>query len=73
MHSQSGIESIKQVKEEVTILLSDEASGKIDGQKVFQLTNQYGRMVGLGMEGKSLKWSFTRKKGCYRKMVKCHL
>ena len=59
---QLGIESIKQVKEEVTILLSDEASGKIDGQKVFQLTNQYGRMVGLGMEGQKFKMVIYTKK-----------
>ena len=70
---QLGIESIKQVKEEVTILLSDEASGKIDGQKVFQLTNQYGRMVGLGMEGQKFKMVIYTKKVANRKMVKCDL
>ena len=59
---QLGIESIKQVKEEVTILLSDETSGKIDGQKVFQLTNQFGRMVGLGMEGQKFKMVIYTKK-----------
>ena len=50
-----GVESIKQVKDEVAILLSEDATNDIDGQKVFKLTNQYGRMVGLGMEGKRLK------------------
>ena len=50
-----GVESIKQVKDEVTILLSEDTTNRIDGQKVFKLTNQYGRMVGLGMEGKRLK------------------
>ena len=50
-----GVESIKQVKDEVTILLSEDTTNRIDGQEVFKLTNQYGRMVGLGMEGKRLK------------------
>ena len=66
---QLGIESIKQVKEEVTILLSDEASGKIDGQKVFQLTNQYGRMVGLGMEGQKFKMVIYTKKVAIEKWL----
>jgi transcription-repair coupling factor (superfamily II helicase) len=57
-----GVESIKQVKDEVTILLSEEASGSIDGQRVFKLSNQYGRMVGLGMEGKRLKMVLHVKK-----------
>lgn len=51
----TGVESIKQVKNEVTILLSEEASTTIDGQKVFELSNQFRKMVGLGMEGKRLK------------------
>ncbi len=59
---QLGIESIKQVKEEVTILLSEESSGNVDGQKVFQLTNQYGRMIGLGMEGQKFKMVVYTKK-----------
>ena len=66
---QLGIESIKQVKEEVTILLSEEASGKIDGQKVFQLTNQYGRMVGLGMEGQKFKMVIHTKKVAIEKWL----
>jgi len=50
-----GVETIKQVKDEVTILLGENTSDRIDGQKVFKITNKYGRMVGLGMEGKRLK------------------
>ncbi|WP_223703313.1 transcription-repair coupling factor [Sutcliffiella deserti] len=49
------VASIKQTKQELTILLSEEASEVIDGQKLFQLGNQYGRMVSLGMDGKRLK------------------
>ncbi|MFS0865394.1 transcription-repair coupling factor [Fredinandcohnia sp. 179-A 10B2 NHS] len=47
--------SIKQVKQDVTILLSEESSNQIDGQKIFQLGNTFGRMISLGMEGSKLK------------------
>ncbi|MCQ6276722.1 transcription-repair coupling factor [Bacillus sp. V3B] len=57
-----GIETIKQTKDEVTILLTEEKSSSIDGHKVFQLTNQYGRMVGLGMEGTKFKMVLHVKK-----------
>nr|WP_295970509.1 transcription-repair coupling factor [uncultured Bacillus sp.] len=57
-----GVESIKQVKDEVTILMSEQTSGSIDGQRVVKLSNQYGRMVGLGMEGKRLKMVLHIKK-----------
>ncbi|QED45887.1 transcription-repair coupling factor [Cytobacillus dafuensis] len=51
----SGIEIIKQTKNEVLIMLSEKASEQIDGQKIFQITSKFGRTVGLGMEGKKLK------------------
>lgn len=50
-----GVESIKQVKNEVTILLSEEESARINGQKIFEISNEFRRMVGLGMEGNRLK------------------
>ncbi|PLT32651.1 transcription-repair coupling factor [Bacillus sp. V5-8f] len=52
---QAGIESIKQVKQDVSILISEKASSNIDGQKVFTLGSKYGRMIGLGMEGNRMK------------------
>lgn len=51
----AGVETVKQLKQEVTLLFSDKASALIDGQKVFKLSSKYGRMIGLGMEGKKLK------------------
>ncbi|MDA6082765.1 hypothetical protein OSJ97_24810, partial [Escherichia coli] len=51
----AGVETVKQSKQEVLILLSEKASEHIDGQKIFQITSKYGRMIGLGMEGKKLK------------------
>jgi transcription-repair coupling factor (superfamily II helicase) len=49
------VDSIKQTKQELVLLISEEASNKIDGQKLFLLGNEFGRMVSLGMEGKRLK------------------
>lgn len=51
----AGVESIKQNKHEINILVSEEDSSQIDGQKIFEISNQFGRMVGLGMDGKKLK------------------
>ncbi|WP_010285394.1 transcription-repair coupling factor [Bacillus timonensis] len=50
-----GVISIKQAKQEVTILLSEEESSKINGEKIFKLGNTFGRMISLGMEGSKLK------------------
>ena len=51
----SGVELVKQNKQEVTILLNEQASSLIDGQLLFKISNQFGRMVSLGMDGKKLK------------------
>lgn len=48
-------ESIKQNKQEITVLISDNGSSNIDGSKVFHLTSQIERRIGLGMEGSKLK------------------
>ncbi|WP_078543201.1 transcription-repair coupling factor [Litchfieldia alkalitelluris] len=55
------VDSIKQNKQEVTILISEQGSQKLDGQKLFQLSNQFGRMISLGMEGSQLKIVLTTK------------
>jgi transcription-repair coupling factor (superfamily II helicase) len=49
------VELIKQTKFEVSMYLSEEASTKVDGGKLFQLCNSFGRGIGLGMEGMKLK------------------
>jgi transcription-repair coupling factor (superfamily II helicase) len=51
----AGVETIKQAKQDVNILLSEEGSSRIDGQKVFKISSQFRNAVGLGMEGKKLK------------------
>lgn len=52
---EAGVELIKQVKQEVTILLTEEASKKTEGQKILQLSMPYGRKIGLGMDGNKFK------------------
>lgn len=47
------VESIKQQKQEIVVLLSETAN--IDGLKVTQLTSKVEKRAGLGMEGKRLK------------------
>ncbi|MCC9023949.1 transcription-repair coupling factor [Bacillus nakamurai] len=55
------VELIKQDKDAVRFIISEEASAEIDGQKLFELGNKYGRQIGLGMEGKKLKISVQTK------------
>lgn len=55
------IEAIKQEKDSIKIMIEEEASAKIDGHKLFQLSTQFGRQIGLGMEGKKLKISIQTK------------
>ena len=52
---QERIELIKQEKAMINILIEEEASNKIDGHSLFELSNKYNRMVGLGMDGGRLK------------------
>ena len=58
---QEKVEMIKQDKDTVSIYVSEETSAQVDGQKLFDLSNQYGRAVGLGMDGKRLKMTIQIK------------
>jgi transcription-repair coupling factor (superfamily II helicase) len=49
------VEMIKQVKHEVTIMLSEEISKIIDGSKLFMLGNQIGKFIGFGMDNAKIK------------------
>ena len=53
--SLASVESIKQLKQEITIFISEKESSNMDGQKVFLLSSKFGRAVGLGMEGNRMK------------------
>lgn len=49
------LESIKQIKQQVTILMSEQGTQQVDGPKVVSQLNKYGRAVGFGMDGNKLK------------------
>lgn len=59
---QSNLESIKQDKHQVTILMTEEGSKQVDGEKVVKICNKYGRMVGFGMEEDKLKITLNTQK-----------
>jgi transcription-repair coupling factor (superfamily II helicase) len=52
---QERVELINQDKAMINFLIEEEASNKIDGHSLFDLSNKYNRMVGLGMDGGRLK------------------
>lgn len=51
----AGVDSIKQAKQDITILVSEDGTQRIDGQKIFKISDKYRRNVGLGMDGSRLK------------------
>jgi transcription-repair coupling factor (superfamily II helicase) len=58
---QEKVDMIKQEKDSVALYVSEDASRLVDGQKLFELSNKYGRAVGLGMDGKRLKITIQTK------------
>lgn len=58
---QSGVEQIKQSKDEVIILTSEKGTATMDGETVFKKSNNYPRIIGLGMEGKKFKMTIKTK------------
>nr|WP_289038349.1 transcription-repair coupling factor [uncultured Allobacillus sp.] len=52
------IESIHESKQKIECLMEAEQSQQIDGAKLFELANEYGRMIQLGTEGRQLKIVF---------------
>jgi len=51
----SKVDSIKQQKQDLVVLLSETRSNNIDGAKVFKVAGAIDRHVGLGMEGSRVK------------------
>lgn len=52
---QEQIELIKQQKQEIHILYSEEGSKEINGARIFQIVSEIGRFIRLGMDGAKLK------------------
>ncbi|WP_053369050.1 transcription-repair coupling factor [Bacillus sp. FJAT-27245] len=56
IHSlKAGVESIKQLKDTVTILLDEKGSTEIPGDAIVEITYPYGRRAGFGMDGSKFK------------------
>ncbi|WP_394220106.1 transcription-repair coupling factor [Halobacillus trueperi] len=55
----SRIENVTEKKKKIEMLMEAEQSQRIDGTKLFEFANQYGRMVQLGTEDSQLKVTFT--------------
>jgi transcription-repair coupling factor (superfamily II helicase) len=51
----AGIESIKQSKQDIAILLNEKASSQIEGQEIVNVSYPFGRMASFGMDGKKFK------------------
>ncbi|MCQ6281873.1 transcription-repair coupling factor [Bacillus sp. EB600] len=52
---QAGVELVKQVKQEISVFLTEDASSKIEGSLISNINTQFGRIISLGMDGKRLK------------------
>ncbi|MDC3414864.1 transcription-repair coupling factor [Aquibacillus sp. 3ASR75-11] len=59
------IELIREKKGKVELRMEEEASKQIDGAKLFEYANKYGRMIQLGTEGNKLKIVFQIDKKTY--------
>ncbi|KGP71842.1 transcription-repair coupling factor [Pontibacillus yanchengensis] len=55
---QERIESISEKNKKIELLMEAQTSQQIDGAKLFELANQYGRMIQLGTEDQQLKVTF---------------
>ncbi|MGG3890573.1 transcription-repair coupling factor [Metabacillus fastidiosus] len=58
---QEKVEQIKQDKVAITLLIDEHASNFIDGHKLFQLSNKFNKIIGLGMDGNRLKITIETK------------
>lgn len=62
-----GIESITEQKMKIECLMTEEVSKKVDGAKLFELSNEYHRMIQLGTEDMKLKIVFKLDRSQYPK------
>lgn len=52
---QNGVESIKQHKQQIDLLFTEQASKEVQIQRLSKIGDRYGRVFGFGMEGSKLK------------------
>lgn len=58
---QERVEQIKQQKEYISMYIEEKASNDIDGHKLFEISNKYSKVVGLGMDETRLKITIATK------------
>ncbi|WP_409276188.1 transcription-repair coupling factor [Neobacillus sp. SCS-31] len=51
----AGVESIRQIKDTITVLLNEEGSSEVPGDAIVEVTYPYGRRAGFGMDGSKFK------------------
>lgn len=56
------VETIKEVKNKITIIFNEKMSREVDGEKLFNYAVDFGRMIMLGTEQNKLKITFTFQK-----------
>jgi len=59
---QQKVEQISKKNKKITLLVDEERSKQIDGSKLFELANEYGRGVQVGTENNNLKVTFKETK-----------
>ncbi|WP_058305652.1 transcription-repair coupling factor [Gracilibacillus massiliensis] len=67
MSKKERIESISERKQKIEVIVDEEKSQQLDGAKLFEFANQYGRLIQLGTEDKKLKVTFKFEKQQYIK------
>ncbi|SHN37497.1 transcription-repair coupling factor [Gracilibacillus kekensis] len=67
MSKHERIESITERKQKIEVMVEDERSQELDGAKLFEFANQYGRLIQLGTEDRKLKVTFKFEKQQYIK------
>ncbi|GAB2564062.1 transcription-repair coupling factor [Gracilibacillus alcaliphilus] len=61
------VESVTERKQTIEVIVEEERSRELDGAKLFEFANQYGRIVQLGTEERKLKIEFKFDKQQYVK------
>ncbi|MGP4042516.1 transcription-repair coupling factor [Gracilibacillus sp. D59] len=67
MSKKERIEAITERKQKIEVIVDEERSQELDGAKLFEFANQYGRLIQLGTEERKLKVEFRFEKDQYVK------
>ncbi|MDQ0300961.1 transcription-repair coupling factor (superfamily II helicase) [Salibacterium salarium] len=65
----NGVESIVQEGTKTTVLLTEDMSQAIDGSKLFEVVNEFGREVGIGASSQSIKIAIHQNKMTSRRFL----